>query len=63
MTKHPIYLAWGIFVIVLASMAEWRGWTFIPVSEARVAPRSVRENPGAYRPVYRGGTGRYMRGK
>jgi len=45
-----------------AAWADLRGFTVIRPSEARVAPRSVRENPGAYRTVYRGPY-RYLRGK
>jgi hypothetical protein len=62
--KHPVYLVFGIAVILTAAAAELRGWTLTRTSEARVdAPRSIRENPGAYRPIYRGTGGRYMRGK
>ena len=61
--KHPVYLAWGIAVLVLASFAEWSGWSLTRVSEASVVPRSIRENPGAYRPIYRGSAGHYMHGK
>lgn len=62
--KHPVYLAYGVIVIVLAGVAELRGWTLRRANEARVdAPRSIRDNPGAYRPIYVGGSGRYMRGK
>jgi hypothetical protein len=61
--KHPVYLAWGIAVIALASVAEWGGWSLTQVSEARVVPRSIRENPGAYRPIYRGSGGSYLHGK
>lgn len=62
--KHPLYLAYGIAVIVLAAVAELRGWTAGRANEARVdSPRSIRENPGAYRPIYRGYGGRYLHGK
>jgi hypothetical protein len=62
--KHPVYLVFGIVVILASAAAELRGWTLSRTSEARVdTPRSIRENPGAYRPIYRGTGGRYMRGK
>jgi hypothetical protein len=62
--KHRLYLVYGILVIATAAAAELRGWTLSRADEARVdAPRTIRENPGAYRPIYRGTGGRYMRGK
>ncbi len=62
--KHPLYLAYGVIVLGLAATAELRGWTLRRPTEARVdAPRTIRDNPGAYRPIYRGMGGRYMRGK
>ncbi len=64
MTKHPFYFGFGIAVIVLATLAELRGWATTKADRAHVdAPRSVRENPGAYRPIYIGNGGRYLRGK
>ena len=61
--KHPLYLVFGLAVIATAAAAEWRGWSFTRVSETRASPRSVRDNPGTYRPIYGIGSGRYMRGK
>lgn len=56
------YLLFALGVLGLLGMAEWRGFSFLSVSEARTGPRSVRDNPGAYRPHY-GGYGRYTGGK
>ena len=61
--KHPLYLLFGIAVIALTAAAEWRGWSFTRVSETRASPRSVRDNPGTYRPIYGYRAGRYMGGK
>lgn len=62
--KHPLYLAYGLVVILAAAVAELRGWTMSRGTETRVdAPRTVRDNPGVYRPIYIGRAGRYMRGK
>lgn len=62
--RHPFYLVYGTAVVLAAAAAELRGWTFTRPTEARVdAPRTIRDNPGAYRPIYRGVGGRYMRGK
>ena len=43
-------------------MAEYRGWTLYPINERKVAPKSIRDNPGAYRSTY-GGYSRYTGGK
>lgn len=62
MRRHPIYLLFGLLVVGGYAAAELRGWTLLRATEVRNVPRSVRENPGAYRSVYRGG-GRYLGGK
>jgi hypothetical protein len=62
MLRHPVYLTFGLLVLALATLAEYRGWSFTSYSEAQTVPKSVRDNPGAYRPVYRG-YGRYFGGK
>ena len=62
MRRHPFYLLFGLLVVGSFVAAELRGWTMTRTTEVRNVPRSVRENPGVYRSVYRGG-GRYMGGK
>jgi hypothetical protein len=57
-----MYLLYGAAVLGLLGWAEYRGWSTLPTREERAGPRSVRDNPGAYRPVYTGG-GRYTGGK
>lgn len=58
-----LYLAYGLAILGALFWAEQRGWSFASVNESRDAtPRSVRDNPGAYRPHY-GGSGRYLGGK
>ena len=62
--KHPIYSTFGALLVVLLVVAEVRGWTPMRPTEVKNIPRSIRDNPGAYRPHYRSfGTGTYMRGK
>jgi hypothetical protein len=57
------YLAFGLLVLGMLAFAEYRGWTpFSNAREGRPAPRSVRDNPGAYRAHYTG-SGRYVGGK
>ena len=64
MRRHPIYLLLGALVVAGAVLADARGWTLANATERRgaVGPRSVRENPGAYRSVYRS-SARYRLGK
>lgn len=54
MFHHPIYLAYGLMVLALTGVAEYRGWSLISLNEVKDVPRSVRDNPGAYRSIYRG---------
>lgn len=63
MSINPRYLIFGVVVLGALAVAELRGWSLTRVNEERqVGPRSVRDNPGAYRPHY-GGSGRYFGGK
>ena len=48
------YLLYGLVVIGLMGTAQYRGWRLVSLNEARVVPRTVRDNPGSYRPVYGG---------
>ena len=49
-----LYLVYGITVLALLGIAEYRGFTFSRVSEIKNVPNSVRDNPGSYRSVYAG---------
>ena len=53
MMQHPLYLGYGALLLMLLGAAEYRGWTPLSVNEVRNVPRSVRDNPGAYRSHYR----------
>lgn len=57
-----LYFVFGILLIGFAATAEHRGWTFTPINESKVAPKTIRDNPGAYRSTY-GGYSRYIGGK
>ncbi len=57
-----LYTLWGALVLLTLGFAQYRGWTFTSVNESRTNPRSVRDNPGAYRSSYYL-PGRTLRGK
>lgn len=56
------YLVYALCVVVAAVLLDLRGMNFTSTERRSDVPRSVRDNPGAYRPVYRGGA-RYYGGK
>ena len=62
MIRLAAYLLYGLALLGLLGTAEYRGWSLLRTSEVSNVPRSVRDNPGAYRSPYVGG-GRYMGGK
>ena len=50
--RNPLYLLYGLLLISLVTWAEYRGWSFSSVNELKNVPKSVRDNPGAYRSHY-----------
>lgn len=59
-----VYTTFGVLLLLLLAVAEVRGWSLLRPNEVKNVPRSIRDNPGAYRPHYHYyGTGRYLRGK
>ncbi len=62
MFRHPLFTLYGIALVGLAGIAEFRGWTLSRVNEVRGVPKSIRDNPGAYRSIY-SGYSRYSGGK
>jgi hypothetical protein len=50
--RHPFYLAYGLLLLGLVGLAEYRGWSLTSVNEVRNVPKTVRDNPGAYRSHY-----------
>ena len=64
MRRHPVYVLFGILLIATLGFAEWRGLSLTRPTEVKNVPRSVRDNPGSYRPAYLFyGSGRTLRGK
>ncbi len=50
--RHPFYLVYGLALLGMVGLAEYRGWSLTRVNELRDVPKSVRDNPGAYRSHY-----------
>ena len=61
--RHSLYLAFGLLLIAAAAAADWRGWSLSRATEVKNVPRTVRDNPGSYRPHYLYTGSRYSRGK
>ena len=61
--KHPFYLLFGLLVVAVATAADWRGWSLSSPTEVKNVPRTVRDNPGSYRPHYHYYGSGYLRGK
>jgi hypothetical protein len=57
-----LYTIYGVAVLLLLGVAQYRGWSLTSTSSGRTNPRSVRANPGAYRSPYYF-PGRTTRGK
>ena len=50
--RYAGYLTYGMMMLTTATYAEFRGWTMSSVNQTKVAPKTVRDNPGAYRAHY-----------
>lgn len=60
--QHPLYVLYGVLLLGGVGVAEYRGWSLMMVNEVKNVPKTVRDNPGAYRSHYRGFP-RYIGGK
>lgn len=49
---RTLYMFYGLIILTILAMAEYRGWSLNSVNEVKNVPRSVRDNPGSYRSVY-----------
>ena len=49
---NKLYAIYGAVVIAAMGIAELRGWTMMPINELKDVPKSMRDNPGAYRSHY-----------
>ena len=63
--KHPLYLIYGVLLLVWLGMAEYQGLPFdsVRTNEVKNVPKTVRDNPGAYRSIYGGYYSHYVGGK
>jgi hypothetical protein len=50
--RYAGYLIYSMTLLATATVAEFRGWTTSSVNQMKVAPKTVRDNPGAYRSHY-----------
>ena len=62
MIRHPLFLPYGLLLLGLAGFAEYQGYSPTRVNELRDVPKTIRDNPGAYRSTY-AGYPRYIGGK
>ena len=63
MKKPLFYLIFGTLLLSGVAAAEWTGWGATSPNEVKDVPRTVRDNPGSYRPTYLFVGNRYRRGK
>jgi hypothetical protein len=57
-----MYLTYGVMLLGLSAYAQYSGWSLSRINEQKVPPKTIRDNPGAYRAMY-GGFARYIGGK
>ena len=50
--RHPFYLVYCLALLGATTLAEYRGWSLTSVNEMKDVPKSVCDNPGAYRAHY-----------
>ena len=57
-----LFQVFGAMILGLFSYADYRGWSPSSYNELKNVPKSIRDNPGSYRSLYRGSP-RYFGGK
>jgi hypothetical protein len=60
--NFPGYMIYGMLLLTGVTWAEFRGWSMSGVNQVKNVPKTVRDNPGAYRSHY-GFYPRYVGGK
>ena len=59
---RPGYFIYGLLLLTGVTLAAFRGWGLNRVNQLKDVPKTVRDNPGAYRSHY-GYYPRYVGGK
>jgi len=49
---RSLYLVCGMLVLAVTAMAEYNGWSFDRINQVENVPKTIRDNPGAYRSTY-----------
>jgi uncharacterized protein (DUF2461 family) len=49
-----LYLVFGLGLLGATTVADSRGWLIPRADRLQNVPRSIRDNPGAWRSIYRG---------
>ena len=62
MFRPALYFVLGLILLGAVGRAESRGWMLWGPTRVQGVPRSIRDNPGAYRSAYRSSP-RYFGGK
>ncbi|MCX6538842.1 MAG: hypothetical protein NT151_07910 [Acidobacteria bacterium] len=52
MRRIGAFLTYGAVVLGLLGWANYTGWSLTSYDEVKNVPKSIRDNPGAYRTVY-----------
>ena len=52
MIRNPLYSLYGVVLLAMTALAQWRGVSFSSINEVKNVPKSIRENPGVYRSHY-----------
>ncbi len=60
--RFPGYIVYSLLLLSATTIAEFRGWTMSRVNQVNNVPKTVRDNPGAWRSIY-GFYPRYVGGK
>jgi hypothetical protein len=47
-----VYMMYGLMVLGAFATSEYRGWSMMSVNQLKNVPKSIRDNPGAYRSHY-----------
>lgn len=64
MMRHPIFMTYGLVLLAFVAFADFRGMSPWGYSVVNAVPKAIRNNPGANRSIYGGGSsGRYSGGK